>query len=591
MNTSMFYGRKRSQAVDTGLVLPCDNSEDELDASDEENEEDRLVNEGDIDEESDHESDQGAEQRHEEEEEEPPFIKAKDLTWRAVTKTIPPVPQWKASFPLPLEVKAPVDYFRQLTQEATEIMVTQTNLYASQCDINKPFNVTSKEMEQFIGIAQYMGIFSFPTTRLYWSTAARVDCIANTMSVNRWETIKRYLHFNNNEEQVPAGHPGYDRLFKLRPLLTALKSSFNTVPMQEMLCVDEQIVPFKGKSGIKQYNPKKTKRWGYKIFVLADCHGIVHNFKVYTGTITQAEGMPDIGASGNIVLQLCAVIPKNQSFKLFFDNWFCGIDLQVQLEKMKIHSVGTVRPSRLPNCTFSDDKIMKTKGRGAFEEKVTKHDGVSLRAVKWHDNRSVHLLSTFAAAHPTTKVKRWDKKTQQMVEVERPNIVSIYNKSMGGVDLLDSMVALYRTKVRSKKWYHRLFFHMMDMAMVQAWLLYRRDSTSSGVDQTAQLSLLAFKSEVASCLCKTDSFCSKRGRPSLSVQAGLDLKRRRGPTAPVPPAPVRLDRIDHWSVYSENRGRCKYPGCNGIIKVKCMKCDVFLCHTPDRNCFFSFHTK
>lgn len=528
-----------------------------------------------------------------EKEEEQVYIKAKnvDLTWRNGRKSIPPVPQWKARLPQATKVKVPIDYFRNLTQDITENMVTQSNLYATQCDINKPLNVTFKEIEQFIGIAQYMAVFNFPKTRMYWSTAARVDCIADTMTVNRWETIKRYLHFSNNEEQIPAGQPGHDRLFKIRPLLTALKRNFNGVPMHEMLCVDEQIVPFKGKSSLKQYNPKKPKRWGYKVFILADCHGIIYNFEVYTGTITQAEGKPDIGASGNIVLKLCSVIPTNQSFKLFFDNWFCSIDLQVQLEKMKIHSIGTVKSSRLPNCTFTDDKTMKGKGRGTFEEKETKHDGVNLRVVKWHDNRSVHLLSTYAAAHPTTLVKRWDKKTQKMVEVVRPNIVSIYNKSMGGVDLLDSLIALYRTKVRSKKWYLRLFFHMMDMVMVEAWLLYKRDSTNCGVQQKEQLSLMDFKTEVACCLCKEDRICSKRGQPSLSIQTGLDLKRRRGPTAPVPPAPVRLDRIDHWSVYSENRGRCKYPGCNGIIKVKCMKCDVFLCHTPDKNCFFSFHTQ
>lgn len=111
----------------------------------------------------------------------------------------------------PVESQAPSGHkghFRNLTQDITENMVTQNNLYASQCDLKKPLNVTFKEIEQFIGIAQYMAVFNFPKTRTYWSTAARVDCIANTMSVNRWETIKRYLHFSNNEEQIPAGQPG-----------------------------------------------------------------------------------------------------------------------------------------------------------------------------------------------------------------------------------------------------------------------------------------------------------------------------------------------------------------------------------------------
>ena len=48
-----------------------------------------------------------------------------------------------------------------------------------------------------------------------------------------------------------------------------------------------------------------------------------------------------------------------------------------------------------------------------------------------------------------------------------PNIVSMYNKSMGGVDLLDSL-ALYPIKIRSKKWYHCIVFHMLDLILVES---------------------------------------------------------------------------------------------------------------------------
>ncbi|KAL2098379.1 hypothetical protein ACEWY4_007586 [Coilia grayii] len=281
------------------------------------------------------------------------------------------------------------------------------------------------------------------------------------MSLNRWESIKRFLHFANNNQAIP----GADKLYKVRPFLNALLNSFRNIPVDEVLCVNEQMIPFKGKSNLKQYMPNKPKSWGYKVFVLADQHGIVHNFELYTGCIQPCPGHPDIGASGNIVLSLTSNIPTNMSFKICFDNWFCGVDLQVILERKNIHSVGTVRQNCLAGCTFTYDRTMKAKGQGMHQEKTTNHDGVHLKAVKWYDNRPVTLLSTFLGANPNSEVQRWDKKEKKIVHIRRPNIVSYYNRSMGGVDLLDSLLALYRIKIRSKKWYHRVVFHMLDLTV------------------------------------------------------------------------------------------------------------------------------
>lgn len=56
-----------------------------------------------------------------------------------------------------------------------------------------------------------------------------------------------------------------------------------------------------------------------------------------------------------------------------------------------------------------------------------------------------------------------------------PTIVQTNSKSVGGVELLDWLIALYRTKVKAMKWYHRIVLHMIDFTLVNVWLLYRRD--------------------------------------------------------------------------------------------------------------------
>ena len=102
----------------------------------------------------------------------------------------------------------------------------------------------------------------------------------------------------------------------------------------------------------------------------------------------------DIGSSGNIVMQLASVIPKNQDHKLYCDNWFTSVNLHVELEKIGIHSLGTVRRNRLRGYAFSSEKELKAKGRGTFEEKTNVVDNIKLRATVWLDNCAVPLLTT-----------------------------------------------------------------------------------------------------------------------------------------------------------------------------------------------------
>ena len=46
---------------------------------------------------------------------------------------------------------------------------------------------------------------------------------------------------------------------------------------------------------------------------------------------------------------------------------------------------------------------------------------------------------------------------------------------MGGVDLADMLIALYRTNIITRKiWYLKIIFYCVDIAKINAWLLYRR---------------------------------------------------------------------------------------------------------------------
>ena len=90
------------------------------------------------------------------------------------------------------------------------------------------------------------------------------------------------------------------------------------------------------------------------------------------------------------------------------------------------------------------------------------------------------------------------------------------------MDLLDGLLSYYRIPIKSKKWYHRLIWHILDTAVVQDCILQKRDTGN------ANLNLKAFKISVAMSLMKQgNSTRVKRGRPSLSMEKALVKKSKR----------------------------------------------------------------
>ena len=223
------------------------------------------------------------------------------------------------------------------------------------------------------------------------------------------------MHFDDNSKCVTnKDHPDYDKLFKIRPLISHLQFKFRRISKPQRLCVDEQMIPFKGISTLKQYMPLKPVKWGYKVHCLCGADGVMYDFIIFTGKIEPLSGEPDLGASSNVVVNLAETIPNDANHLLYFDRWFTSVPLQVHMAGKGIHCLGTVNVNRLPGVAFATDKEFQKSGRGTYQEKVTVVDGVQLRAIKWMDNRSVALLSTFASAKPLGECKRYDKKEKKM---------------------------------------------------------------------------------------------------------------------------------------------------------------------------------
>lgn len=478
------------------------------------------------------------------------------------------------------------EYF--LTRTFLNNIAFESNMYASQIGQETSFTITPAHIKKYIGILIYHSIVHVSNMRHYWSPFVGAEPIRQCMNLNEFEKIRRYLHFNNNNDHIadPA-HPNYDRLYKIRPVLKHFNERFGTVSYDEKLSIDENICATKAKNSYRQYNPKKPHKWGYKLYMICNTEGFVYQTEIYSGQENQARfrqpGEPDLGSCANVVIRLTRNIPTFHNHKIFFDNYYTTIPLVVFLKKERgILSLGTLRKDRSGRCILFQTNKLKKKvkrlkiTRGTSFESITVFKKTLVTVTQWMDNKDVVLASTYAGRFPEDTAQRWSKAERKHIDVARPKCISEYNQFMGGVDLLGSHIGRNRIRMKSRKYYMRMFHHLVDTAIVNCWLLFKRKNP------TLKITLAEFRKELAYTLLNTDrKIWSGRGRPP--IQKPSKVVRRI-----IPPLDLRQEG-NHIAHFSATRGRCKYADCKGFTFIECVLCKINLCINSRNNCFFNFH--
>ena len=116
-----------------------------------------------------------------------------------------------------------------------------------------------------------------------------------------------------------------------------------------MHCVEEQVIPTKWSSSIKQYLWNKPNKWGIKVWERCVISGVVYGFEVYTRTDSTKKDneIEGILMGRNVVYRLTRTLPVNKNYKVFLDNFFSSITLQRLLKKEELLAVATLCKDRL----------------------------------------------------------------------------------------------------------------------------------------------------------------------------------------------------------------------------------------------------
>jgi hypothetical protein len=151
------------------------------------------------------------------------------------------------------------------------------------------------------------------------------------MAKNRFWFLLSFLRFDDkatrterrSEDKMAAFREIWDTFIGLCKSLYLVGSA---------VCIDEHLLPFRGRSGFRQYMPKKPSKYRIEIWMMCDCATkYMMNAKVYLG---KENNKVACGLASDVICTLVQPISGQDrgGRNVTTDNFFMSVDLANQLK-------------------------------------------------------------------------------------------------------------------------------------------------------------------------------------------------------------------------------------------------------------------
>ncbi|XP_019736039.1 LOW QUALITY PROTEIN: piggyBac transposable element-derived protein 4-like [Hippocampus comes] len=425
-------------------------------------------------------------------------------------------------------------------QEFIEKIVKMTNHQAHRKTKNW-YRLTPQELRAFIGLLILSGTYRsrHEATSSLWSVKTGRPMFPLAMSHRRFMEINRMLRFDTASKQSPQ--PNHAN--KLSPI-SDLWSSWN-FRLEKMfnvgrdVCVDEQLISFRGRCSFKQYMPSKPAKYGIKIWAVCDARtSYAWKLEIYTGKPPGGTREHNVGM--RVMLGLTDSL---EGHIITMDNFFTSVPLAAELKKKRNSLVGTIRrnKSELPAQMTQITERQPLSSIFCFTRDMALVSYVPKKG------KNVLLLST---VHKKPKVEAGGKR--------KPEIVLDYNKCKGAVDHLDQACGTYSTRRRAQRWPMCLFYHLLDVSAFNAFILYTHVNPGWNAKK----------------LYKRRLFLEELGHALIMPE----VHRRKPHTAP-----VEVQAAEKQENPKVKRKQCALCTVKVIASNECEKCGSGVCRKHMRN--------
>jgi hypothetical protein len=450
---------------------------------------------------------------------------------------------------------SPIHVLQQiLTPSLLDQWVVFTNEYAQKFK-HTNLNITVPELLGFFSLHIYMGICRLPRIHDYWAEDYGDNFPRSTIARDRFDAIlSSFCVTNPTSNDVindPAAHSA--------ALITHLNAIFPTLlPAPQNLAFDEAMAAYTGSDPIKQYIPSKPHPYGYKLWVLAG-DDYVRKIALYGGA---GADKSEKGATYDVVMQFMQGF-EGKSHVLYCDSFFTSTVLFRDLLKIGVNACGSVSPNRAEvnqlKATLKAKEKTLSRGDSLHFQKP------DLALTVWKDKRVMHVL--YNHIHPTvpaTSLRRYVGGDTRG-DLPCPQAIHDYFYNARSVDVVGQLRYSYPVGRKARRAWPRLIWWLIDIAIVNAYSLYRLDHTAENQ--------LNFRK----------TLMHELAAPLRKVKAAAEARAVAIRGVPL--------ATEHYSIHSEVRGDCivcsLQPDKRVRITYVCAGCNKHMCVGA---CFLRHHS-
>lgn len=383
------------------------------------------------------------------------------------------------------------------------VISTNTNLAQMQKTVMAPTTIV--EIKTFIGILYLHGIMR-PTHQKcsdLWNNEIGVPCIRNAMKYERFKFLLQSIHFDENVDHSIIQLDIMQRMRKVFEIFAInCRTTFDT---QNVVVVDEIIVPVFGPCPFRYEINKKPLKRGIKMILLIDSSNFyISNVDVVTDQYFSSEEIikklvQHLVGSGRIIIM---------------DSWYTSLNLVNNLKReYQLFSIAALKPKdeNIPPLFLSQYRKTRSFMSGFLDNDLCITSYINTQS------KSMNILSN-------------EPKFYKKGHVNQTAVVSMYKKNQSAIEVIEVLMHYYTTMQHSNDWTLSLFCTLLNIASVNAQVIWCSQNSQNIVQRrlfikNLALSLLQNKEPLS--LCSLSDIGNRKVELNVSQEVIPYYKKRK----------------------------------------------------------------